>query len=259
MAIGVYQIRCVATGKVYVGSATLSIEKRWAGHRAKLRTGTHANRHLLAAWNKHGADCFAFTVLEECEPELCLAREQFWIDELRSADPAFGYNLRPRAENNSGLRFSDDSRKRVSDAMRGRRCSAETRQRISESARARGVRPEVLAKAQAATRGKPITEEHKAKVSAALRGRKHGPERTAKVSAALKGKGYGPEVRARMSAGQKGKHHSEATKAKMSATRKGRKYSESHRKAISEGLKRRRMSQLVASGLTAAPTIGEES
>ena len=37
---GIYQIRCRANGKIYVGSA-VTLRARWDGHRRELRKGLH--------------------------------------------------------------------------------------------------------------------------------------------------------------------------------------------------------------------------
>jgi hypothetical protein len=50
---GIYQIRCLANGKVYVGSAA-DLRRRWGRHRRALSIGKHVNGHLQAAWLKHG-------------------------------------------------------------------------------------------------------------------------------------------------------------------------------------------------------------
>lgn len=81
---GVYQIRCRATDKIYVGSSK-QIYVRWAGHRFKLRRGKHTGVYLQRAWSKYGEAAFVFTILEECLPGDRLAREQHYIDSLKPA------------------------------------------------------------------------------------------------------------------------------------------------------------------------------
>ena len=74
---GIYIIRHIESGKVYVGSAS-NISKRWHRHRKDLRLGRHPNKHLQAAWTMYGEDAFVFEILEltgEFD-----AREQYWID-----------------------------------------------------------------------------------------------------------------------------------------------------------------------------------
>ena len=78
MTSGVYQILNTVNGKPYVGSSA-NIERRWSVHRHALSKGTHHSVKLSRAYAKHGADAFAFSVLETCEPELNIARELYWI------------------------------------------------------------------------------------------------------------------------------------------------------------------------------------
>jgi group I intron endonuclease len=130
---GVYCWRNRINGKVYVGSAAHSLALRRRSHVKELRGGRHANRHLQNAWNHYGFGVFVFKVLERCPAELCVEREQYWIDSLKAADPTHGYNLCPYAGSNYGLRWSDESRERWSVAQQGKPCSEATRQRMSES------------------------------------------------------------------------------------------------------------------------------
>ena len=60
---GIYQIRCISTGKIYIGSA-VNIHERWRQRRAALKHNKHGNYHLQNAWNKYGAVNFEFSVLE---------------------------------------------------------------------------------------------------------------------------------------------------------------------------------------------------
>jgi hypothetical protein len=48
---GIYAIRHVESGKMYIGSAK-DFAERWNGHRKDLRRGRHPNRHLQNAWDK---------------------------------------------------------------------------------------------------------------------------------------------------------------------------------------------------------------
>lgn len=89
---GVYQIRCVPTGKVYVGSA-VSLRARWDQHRRELRRSMHHNAHLQFAWEKYGEAGFEFTVLELVEAVDLLCAEQRWIDATGCADRGRGFNI----------------------------------------------------------------------------------------------------------------------------------------------------------------------
>lgn len=99
---GIYAIRHLESGKVYVGSAS-NISKRWSRHRKELHAGTHKNKHLQAAWNKYGEEAFVFEVLE-LTIELD-AREQFWIDKTGCLNADKGYNYCPIARSTRGVKL----------------------------------------------------------------------------------------------------------------------------------------------------------
>ncbi len=60
---GIYQIRNLVDGKVYIGSCK-TFKVRAKQHETQLTNCNHFNRHLQSAWNKHGGDVFLFKVLE---------------------------------------------------------------------------------------------------------------------------------------------------------------------------------------------------
>lgn len=63
---GIYQIRNINNGKVYIGSAKL-FSRRCYEHLKSLQKGTHHNKHLQGAFNLEGTDAFIFEVLEVVE------------------------------------------------------------------------------------------------------------------------------------------------------------------------------------------------
>ena len=127
MQTGVYQIRNLINGKLYIGSAAQDrgLTKRWINHTTKLRTNKHHNRHLQKAWNKYGADTFWFEILEECKPEQCIEREQYYLDTLLFADcddnrfRQLGYNICRVADSCFGIKRSEETRAKMSKAQIG--------------------------------------------------------------------------------------------------------------------------------------------
>ncbi|HNB52959.1 MAG TPA: GIY-YIG nuclease family protein [Anaerolineales bacterium] len=95
-ASGVYQIRCVSNGKIYIGS-TNRMAHRWGQHKRKLRNGNHHNIYLQNAWNKYGEDSFEFSVLEYAEASNLLEIEQRWIDQTGCIDKNIGFNIYDQA------------------------------------------------------------------------------------------------------------------------------------------------------------------
>lgn len=144
---GIYSIIHTASGKVYVGSATRSIRKRWQDHRRELPLNIHRNKRLQHAWNKYGHDAFIFAVIESCAAEECLVREQFHIDRLKSADDEFGYNINPTAGSQLGSKRSPEIcakfailRKREANIRVGKKMSPECRLVFAENARQMAAR-----------------------------------------------------------------------------------------------------------------------
>ncbi len=92
---GIYKITNEVTGKFYVGSSK-DIDQRIAEHKMMLNNNKHVNVILQRSWNKHGCEKFSFTVLEECEPEQCIEREQYYLDLLQPFK-SVGYNIGKKA------------------------------------------------------------------------------------------------------------------------------------------------------------------
>jgi group I intron endonuclease len=110
---GVYEILCTANGRRYVGSA-VDMDKRWRLHLTQLETRKHHSRHLQRAWDKHGEQAFIFRVIERCERESVVAREQHYIDALK---PEF--NSRPTAASQLGWRPTEESRAKMRESALG--------------------------------------------------------------------------------------------------------------------------------------------
>ncbi len=200
---GVYCIRNKVNGKVYVGSAAVSLKRRQGEHFRQLSQNRHFNIYLQSAWNKYGADAFEFLVVERCLRFDCTGREQYWINQYRSAERAFGYNVCPTA-----------------GGVLGRTHSPKTKAKMSASARARFERtghPWV---------GRKQSEETKAKISAANKGQNLGgtlsTETRAKLSTTRLGRKHSPETRAKLSAAHMGHPVSDETRAKVAATKRAR-------------------------------------
>ena len=92
---GIYCIKNTVNSKVYVGKAK-DIYKRISEHIRLLRKKSkNENRHLINAWFKYGEDVFEYFVIEELEfnEEILKIKELYWIDNYKSTDRQFGYNL----------------------------------------------------------------------------------------------------------------------------------------------------------------------
>lgn len=136
---GIYKIVCLSNDKVYIGS-TINLQRRIIKHRYDLRHGVHANRYLQNAWKKHGELVFEFRIIELIAAPLLVEREQYWIDKLRACDHRRGYNVRPIANSNRGIKRKPSSPEHIQRRVasrRGYRHSDETRIKIGAANRGR--------------------------------------------------------------------------------------------------------------------------
>lgn len=91
MASGIYEIRNVKNGRVYIGS-TIDFDQRWAQHRQDLSKGIHHSVKLQRAWKKYGAEAFKFAILEHVHNrEMLFKIEQMWLNAENCAQN--GYNV----------------------------------------------------------------------------------------------------------------------------------------------------------------------
>lgn len=88
---GIYSITNTQNNKLYIGSSK-NIEQRWRQHKNMLKGDRHHSAHLQNAWNKYGEDNFIFEIIEECNEDILIEREQYYIDLYSSADSLYGYN-----------------------------------------------------------------------------------------------------------------------------------------------------------------------
>lgn len=130
MISGIYAILNWKNHKVYVGSATY-LNKRMSEHSRLLRKDTHDNRYLQNAWNKHGENNFSFIVLEYCEKEKLIEREQYWIDRHNSSNSDKGYNLAKVAGNTAGVKWTEEQRIKYLAKRIGTKRSQEEKDKIS--------------------------------------------------------------------------------------------------------------------------------
>jgi len=209
---GIYQIRNIVNGKVYVGSA-VNIKTRWVKHRSRLSMGSHHSINLQRAWNKYGKDAFAFEVLEEIKDcNLLVSSEQSWIDRYGSFGTK-GYNMSSIAGSMLGFKHRKETCKNMSDSRRGKTASDEHKRNISASLIGRKKSCEAKANMSLAQRGRKLSAETVAKMI----GRKATAETRAKLSASHKG------IQAGVKHPMFGRHHSGEVREKMRVAKLGKR------------------------------------
>lgn len=131
MLSGVYQILNKTNNKKYIGSTTVSFNKRWKDHNKLLVINKHYNTALQNAYNKYGKDNFEYSIMQFCPKELCIDKEQWFIDKLKPE-----YNICKKAGNTFGYNHTEVSKMKMSEIAKkrkGRFCSLETIQNMSNS------------------------------------------------------------------------------------------------------------------------------
>jgi group I intron endonuclease len=200
---GIYCIKNIINNKMYIGSS-VNMAKRFRYHIWRLKNNKHHSFLLQNAWNKYGQNSFVFEVLQETEVDLLIAEEQKWLDEKKTYQPENGYNISNIAGSPLNL-FTEETRKKISLANKGKIVTEETRKKMSQS-----------------RSGKPFSDEHKKA-----------------ISDGKKGKTFSEQHRKNLSKAQTGltRNFTEEHKQKISESRKGLKFSDEHKKNI--GIKSR--------------------
>lgn len=214
---GIYAIRHCESGKLYVGSS-INLRARLSRHRTNLRGMMHGNKHLQNAWNKYGEKAFQFCVLELVTDRAQLTLiEQTWIDKLNAI--ASGFNKRPVAATNLGIKLSEETRRKIALANKGRRVSEATREKLRQANTGKHHSPETRAKLSIVFSGMnkgPKSAEHRHKLSLAHVGKTLSAEHRRKLSESHKGIPQSEESRAKKSAALSGRKKSVETRARMS-------------------------------------------
>lgn len=206
---GVYQIKNLTNGKVYVGSSK-NIAKRFYEHKRTLQKNQHHSLKLQRAWNLYGEDAFSFSIVLHCAEDALIDLEQRCID--YSFSQKNGYNVLPNAKSNHGFKMSDETKRKLSIAHLGKITSDETRVKLS-----------IANKGKQNTLGKTLSEEHKRKIGIKSKGNSF---RTGvllsdahKAAFTRRGSKVSDETKSKMSAARIGTKLSPESIEKRTATR----------------------------------------
>ena len=206
----VYIITNRVNGKSYIGQTLRRPIDRIRSHKyaASSKIGARSDMVIARAIRTYGWSSFTWRVIEICQSqELLDAAESYWIEKLRTASPN-GYNIALGGRGRGSV--SDETRKRISEAGRGRAVSGDTRKKLSDLMKSRVRSPEVAKKIGQANLGRKASAETKSRQSEAIKalGGSHMVEWT-------------PERREKLASARRGKLASQETKEKLSKVRSG--------------------------------------
>ena len=251
MDSSIYKITHIASGRFYIGSA-VNTKSRWVRHEQQLKRNQHHSKYLQRLYNKYGHESIKFEVIEYCDKEKLLEREQHYLDTLNPV-----LNGHKVAGSPLGHKWSDEAKKRHSEMLKGRKVSFsdqgkaniikaakrpktdQTKKKMSEAAKRRDMAhlrtPEAINKVAEKHRGMKRSDETRKRISESKKGTKM-PEQSV---IAMRERMRSPEMREFISKTNKGrigywkgKKLSEETKQKISIARKGKKLSEEHKARI---------------------------
>lgn len=168
---GIYRIDCT-NGMFYIGSASV-LRTRFCCHRGTLSENKHDNIIMQNLCSKYGIDSLTFTVLELCDKEQLIQREQYYIDlfvpDINISKIAGAtYGLKHWV----GKKHSEETKKKISDS------NIRTKALNKKPPKKKLTKEEVLARFIAQTK----TEEHSERSRKIMLGnkywlgRKHKPE-----------------------------------------------------------------------------------
>jgi len=113
---GIYKWTNLINNKCYIGSA-VNLSNRLSSYYSTTYMEdalTKGNSHIYRALLKNGHSNFSLIILEYCEPEQCIEREDYYLCSLPHE-----YNILPKAGSSLGHKHSNETKKILSEANTG--------------------------------------------------------------------------------------------------------------------------------------------
>jgi group I intron endonuclease len=175
---GVYRIT-IGPDSYYYGSSN-DLARRKKSHVADLKNQKHYNYKMQRAWDKYQQ--FAFEIVELCHTDDLVTREQFYLDKSIGIGDPRNMNISFKALPGRYAKHSDETKEKISQALKGRTFTDEWKKKISQARK--GIKPsdETKKKMSQAHMGHNPTK--------GFTGRKHSDESKRKMSQAKMGRKY---------------------------------------------------------------------
>lgn len=165
----VYEHKNKENGKKYIGITSRVPEKRWEnGH-------GYIGQPFYKAIKKYGWDNFEHKILCVCESEEeAKEKEIFFIKKFDTTNSNKGYNATLGGESANGLKHTEETKKKISNSMKGRVSPAKGKKWSKESR-------EKISGKNSAWYGRKHTEETRGKMSESAKGHKVSEETRRKM------------------------------------------------------------------------------
>lgn len=192
----VYIIHCESSGKSYAGITSKDVALRWKEHVSLMKTG--CKKPLYAAMRKYGLGAFQVKAIAEHDDWDMLCAMEVYVISLFPEGAL--YNLTQGGDGTTGFRHDEATKKRIAKAGTGRpsTLTEDSKKRIS-----------------LALKGRPLDSDHRAAVVAAVRSK----ARREKQRQVMTGRKVSEETRLKMSRSQTGKKRSKRTRDAIWETR----------------------------------------
>lgn len=190
MKTGIYFIKNRIDDKRYIGR-TINFDKRY--RKSSNDWTRHHNTRLRNAAKKYGNENFDYILVEECDEEIIIEREQWYLDNTRSE---LKYNI---SEKSTGGNLGEAVNKQISEAQKKRLENPEVRKKNREVQKIIQNKPEARERQRKAAKKRYENPEERKKASEAAKKRFESPRERKKASEAQNR----PEVRKRKSESMK--------------------------------------------------------
>ena len=130
---GIYTITNKVTNRVYIGKS-INIKVRWCRHRYDLRDGIHWSEKMQKDYDEFGIESFKFSIIEEApNAKDTNSLNELEIHYIKEFSKIMGlYNKSKGGQGNKGVKFSEETRRRMSESRKGQKRTQEMKDRISK-------------------------------------------------------------------------------------------------------------------------------
>lgn len=163
----IYRILNIVNAKSYIGQTLYdNPNRRWNTHKSNYTKLKH-NEYIYRAMRKYGIEKFEFSIICKCETEELNQLETKYIKEFNTFGK-FGYNMTSGGEGRRDCKASEETRRKISLAGKGRVPSEETRKKLSLANMGHTCSEETREKLRKASTGKRAKPETKEKIKVAF-------------------------------------------------------------------------------------------